>query len=68
MNRQPTTIQDYRIMLRKHLAPFFAGRSLQRIDAQLVADYLVAKQREGLREQDGRQPADLPARRLPPRA
>jgi integrase len=48
MQRKPTTIQDYGIMLRLHLAPFFAGRSLDRIDAQLVADYLVAKQRDGL--------------------
>jgi integrase len=49
MNRRPTTLQDYTIMLRKHLVPFFAGRSLQRIDTQLVADYLIAKQREGLK-------------------
>ena len=47
MNRKPTTIQDYRIMLRKHLAPFFGRRSLDRVDAELVADYLVAKQRDG---------------------
>jgi integrase len=48
MKRKPTTIQDYSIMLRKHLAPFFHGRSLERIDAQMVGDYLVTKQREGL--------------------
>jgi site-specific recombinase XerD len=48
MKRKPSTIQDYEIMLRKHLVPFFAGRSLQRIDTQLVAEYLIAKQREGL--------------------
>jgi integrase len=48
MKRKPTTIQDYSIMLRKHLAPFFGGRSLERIDAQMVGDYLVTKQREGL--------------------
>jgi integrase len=48
MHRRPTTLQDYTIMLHKHLAPFFTGRSLQRIDTQLVADYLIAKQREGL--------------------
>jgi integrase len=35
-------------MLNKHLAPFLSGRSLQRIDTQLVADYLIAKQRESL--------------------
>jgi integrase len=49
MHRRPTTLQDYTIMLHKHLAPFFSGRSLQRIDTQLVADYLIAKQREGLK-------------------
>ncbi len=48
MNRKPTTIQDYRIVLRKHLAPFFAGRSLDRIDVPMVDSYLVAKQRSGL--------------------
>jgi integrase len=48
MKRKPTTIQDYEIMLRKHLVPFFAGRSLDRIDTQLVSDYLLAKQRDGL--------------------
>ena len=48
MKRKPTTLQDYAIMLHKHLVPFFGGRSLERIDAQLVGDYLLAKQREGL--------------------
>lgn len=48
MRRKPSTIQDYEIMLRRHLAPFFAGRSLERIDTQLVADYLLAQQRDGL--------------------
>ena len=48
MQRKPTTLQDYRIYLRRHLAPFFAGRSLDRIDAQLVAEFLVAKRRDGL--------------------
>lgn len=48
MGRKSTTLQDYEIMLRRHLVPFFSGRSLDRIDAQLVSDYLVAKLREGL--------------------
>ena len=48
MKRKPSTIQDYEIMLRRHLVPFFAGRSIDRIDTQLVSDYLVAKQRDGL--------------------
>jgi integrase len=48
MQRKATTLQDYRIMLRRHLVPFFAGRSLDRIDAQLVSEYLIAKRRDGL--------------------
>lgn len=48
MKRKPSTIQDYEIMLRKHLVPFFAGRSTDRIDTQLVGDFLLAKQRDGL--------------------
>ena len=48
MKRKPSTIQDYEIMLRRHLVPFFAGRSLDRIDTPLVGDYLIAKQRDGL--------------------
>ena len=48
MKRKPSTIQDYEIMLRRHLVPFFTGRSIDRIDTQLVSDYLVAKQRGGL--------------------
>jgi integrase len=47
MRRKPTTVQDYEIILRLHLVPFFTGLSLDRITTQLVSDYLVAKQREG---------------------
>ncbi len=36
MERKPTTIQDYRIMLRRHLAPFFADRPLDKIDADSI--------------------------------
>jgi integrase len=48
MRRKPSTLQDYEIIARRHLVPFFGGRSLDRIDTQLVSDYLVAKRREGL--------------------
>ena len=48
MHRKPSTIQDYRIILDRHLAPFFTGRTLERIDAQLVSDFLIAQQRRGL--------------------
>jgi integrase len=46
--RKPSTVQDYRIMVRRHLAPFFAGRRLDAIDADQVAAYVTAKRREGL--------------------
>lgn len=48
MQRKATTLQDYEIILRKHLVPFFKGRTLDRVDTQLCSDYLVAKQRDGL--------------------
>jgi integrase len=48
MKRKATTMQDYAIILRRHLAPFFARRSLDRIDTALVSDYLTSKQRDGL--------------------
>ena len=48
MRRKPATLQDYAIILRRHLVPFFAGRSLDGISAIMVGDFLLAKQREGL--------------------
>ena len=48
MERKPTTVQDYSIMLKRHLAPFFSGWRLDAIDAEFVAKYLELKKREGL--------------------
>jgi integrase len=48
MERKRTTLQDYRGYLRRHLAPFFGVRTLDRIDANQVTAYLLAKRREGL--------------------
>src|SRR4051794_11754597 len=48
MERKRTTIADYRGYLRKHLAPFFGGRPLDKIDRARVESYLLAKKREGL--------------------
>ena len=48
MERKPTTIGDYRGYLRKHLAPFFGGRPLDKIDRARVESYLLAKKRDGL--------------------
>jgi integrase len=43
MQRKATTLQDYEIILRKHLVPFFGLRTMDRIDTQLCSDYLLAK-------------------------
>jgi integrase len=48
MERKRTTIQDYRGYLRRHLAPFFADRPLEKIDAARVTAYLKRKRAEGL--------------------
>jgi integrase len=48
MERKRTTIADYRGYLRKHLAPFFAERPLDKIGPDLITDYLLAKKRGGL--------------------
>jgi hypothetical protein len=48
MERKRTTLQDYRGYLRKHLAPFFGGRPLDKIDRARVEAYLKAKKRDGL--------------------
>lgn len=48
MERKPSTIQDYRIMLNRHLTPFFGERPLDRIKPDEVVAYMAAKQRAGL--------------------
>jgi integrase len=48
MNRKPSTISDYRYILEGHLMPFFGERKLDRLDADLVADYMTSKRRDGL--------------------
>lgn len=48
MERKRTTLQDYRGYLRKHLAPFFGGRPLDKIDRARVEAYLKAKKQDGL--------------------
>src|SRR5215213_6042100 len=32
LERKPSTVQDYRIMLDRHLVPFFGARPVERID------------------------------------
>lgn len=48
MERKRSTIQDYRGYVRRHLAPFFGDRTLDKIDAAWVTGYLRAKGGEGL--------------------
>ena len=43
VQRKATTVQDYRIMLDLHFAPFFAKYTLDTIDADLVRAYVDAK-------------------------
>jgi integrase len=48
MERKRTTIADYRGYLRRHLAPFFGDRPMDRIEALEVERYLHAKRDAGL--------------------
>ena len=46
--RKPTTITDYRTILRRHLVPFTAGRTIDAVDAAMIRSYVSAKMRDGL--------------------
>jgi integrase len=48
MQRKRTTIQDYRIMLDRHLRPYFGSVPLAAITPDQVAGFLTAKRRQGL--------------------
>jgi integrase len=48
MERKRTTIADYRGYLRRHLAPFFGDRPMDRLQATEVERYLHAKRDAGL--------------------
>lgn len=48
LERKRTTLQDYRGYLRRHLAPFFGDRPLDKVDRARVESYLKAKKQEGL--------------------
>lgn len=47
-SRKASTLEDYRIMLRRHLLPFFGDLDLRALDAAAVIRYGRAKRREGL--------------------
>lgn len=49
--RKRSTIQDYEIMLRRHLVPFFGDKPLERVGAGDVESYVQAKLRCGLARQ-----------------
>ena len=48
LERKPTTLADYRSMLRRHIEPFFGSCALERIDGDDVRSYLAAKKRDRL--------------------
>jgi integrase len=48
LERKPSTVQDYRIMLDRHLVPFFGARPVEHIEPDRVAAYMAAKRRMGL--------------------
>lgn len=48
LERKPTTLGDYRSMLRRHVGPFFEEKPLERVDADQIRSYLAAKKEDGL--------------------
>jgi integrase len=48
MGRKASTVKDYRCMLRRHMGRFFAGKSIEGLDPELVAAYMTTKLAEGL--------------------
>jgi len=48
LERKPSTVADYRYILRRHLGPFFDARGIDRITPDEIAAYMTAKARDGL--------------------
>jgi integrase len=48
MGRKASTIQDYRIIVNRHLAPHFQNTSIERIKPADIEAYVTAKARAGL--------------------
>jgi integrase len=48
MERKRSTVQDYKIMLDRHLGPHFAEKPIDRLTADDIGAYMAAKAREGL--------------------
>lgn len=48
LERKPSTLGDYRSILRAHAIPFFGERPLERIEGDQLRRYIAAKKRDGL--------------------
>jgi integrase len=48
MERKPTTIIDYRSMLRAHIVRFFGERPIEKVDPDRIAAFLASGRRKGL--------------------
>jgi integrase len=48
MERKPTTISDYRSMLRAHISKFFGERPVEKVDADRIAAFLASLRKKGL--------------------
>jgi integrase len=48
MRRKASTVQDYRIMVNRHLAPHFQTTAIDRIKPEHVVAYITTKSRDGL--------------------
>jgi integrase len=48
MVRKASTVQDYRIILNRHLVPHFGSKAIERITAEDFARYIAAKSDAGL--------------------
>jgi transposase len=64
MERKRTTLQDYRIMLRRHLSAFFADKSVERHRRRRHRGLHARQAPRGARHQDDPEPAQLPQRHL----
>jgi integrase len=51
IGRKPATIEDYRIVLDRHLVPYFGERGIGRIDSEQVTGFLAAQGRSGAARQ-----------------
>ena len=48
LKRRPTTVADYRSILRRHLGPYFGQAGIERITAGDMASYMAAMSAKGL--------------------